>query len=151
MCFFKHRYVLSRKHTIKWINTPASRERKLDFQFLTCVSPNIWCLRTVGLISIRFTGIDQLRITFTPTKMHANWMNASSWFFLSKSTAFSGNHRLANKRTQWPTLFREWFSNSEVNRHDICTRLRKRVTIRFENCTWICQISLHEINDEVQT
>ena len=36
-------------------------------------------------------------------------------------------HTLADKRTQWPTLFREWFCNSEANRHEICTRLRQRV------------------------
>ena len=36
-------------------------------------------------------------------------------------------HRLTDKRTQWPTLFRQWFCNSEANRHEICTRLRQRV------------------------
>ena len=34
---------------------------------------------------------------------------------------------LADKRIQWPTLFREWFCNSEANSHEICTRLRQRV------------------------
>ena len=36
-------------------------------------------------------------------------------------------HTLADERTQWPTLFCEWFCNNEVNRHEICTRLRQRV------------------------
>ena len=36
-------------------------------------------------------------------------------------------HTLSDKRTHWPTLFREWFCNSEANRHEICTRLRQRV------------------------
>ena len=34
---------------------------------------------------------------------------------------------LADKRTQWPAPFREWFCNIEANRHEICPRLRKRV------------------------
>ena len=40
-------------------------------------------------------------------------------------------HRLADKRTQWPTLFRQWFCNSEANRHEICKKLRQRVKIKI--------------------
>ena len=29
-----------------------------------------------------------------------------------------------------PHIFREWFCNSESNRHEICTRLRQRVKIK---------------------
>ena len=36
-------------------------------------------------------------------------------------------HTLADKRTQWPTLFREWFCNNEANRHGICRGLRQNV------------------------
>ena len=32
----------------------------------------------------------------------------------------------AAKRLQWPTPFREWFCNSDTNRHEIYTRLRQR-------------------------
>ena len=39
-------------------------------------------------------------------------------------------HRLADKRIHRPTLFCEWFCNSEVNRHEICMRLRNRVKIK---------------------
>ena len=35
----------------------------------------------------------------------------------------------ADKRLKWPTLFREWFGNSEANRLEICSRLRQRVEI----------------------
>ena len=83
--FFKHWYVfLSRKHIMQWINAPATRESKLEFQFLTYVSSSNCCIKTISLISIRFTGIDQLHIPDTSTKIYANWMSASSWFFVSK-------------------------------------------------------------------
>ena len=76
---------LSRKHIMQWINAPASRERKLGFQFLIYVSTSICCIKTVGLISIRFTGIDQLHIPYTSTKVYANWMSASSWLLCLKT------------------------------------------------------------------
>ena len=47
--------------------------------------------------------------------------------------------------------FPQRFRNSEANRHEICTGLKQYVKISSDNFTWICQISLHEINDDVQT
>ena len=66
---------------MQWINAPAARERELDFQFLTNVSSSTCCIKTVGLISIRFQGIDQLHIPDTFTKIYTNWMSAQIWFF----------------------------------------------------------------------
>ena len=84
--FFKHWYVfLPRKHIMQWINAPASRERKLHFQYLSYVSSITCWIKTVGLISIRFTGIDQLHIPGTSTELYANWMSASSWFLCLKA------------------------------------------------------------------
>ena len=71
-------YFSSWKHIMQRINAPASRERILDSQFLPYVSTIICCIKTVRLISIRFTGIDQLHILYTYTKVYANWMSASS-------------------------------------------------------------------------
>ena len=45
---------------MQWIDAPASRERKLDFQFLTYASSSICCIKTGGMIAIRFRGIDHL-------------------------------------------------------------------------------------------
>ena len=55
-------------------------------------------------------------------------MSASCWFLCVKSGHYFCMHTLADKRTQWPTLFSEWFCNSEANRHEICTILRQRVS-----------------------
>ena len=48
-------------------------------------------------------------------------------FCVYKSGHYFCMHTLADKRTQWPTLFREWFCNNEANRHGICRGLRKNV------------------------
>ena len=123
-------FLLSRKHIIQWINASASLECKLDFQFLSYVSSTIWCIiKTVGLIFIRFAGIDQLHIPYTCIKIYANGISASSWLCLKNNHYFC-MHRLADKPTQWATLFREWFCNIKANRHDICTKLRQRVKIK---------------------
>ena len=50
---------------MKRINAPAPRGCKVDFRFLTYVSSSICCIKTIGSISIRFTGIDQLHILYT--------------------------------------------------------------------------------------
>ena len=42
-------------------------------------------------------------------------------------------YRLAEKRTQWPTFFRDCLRNSEVNRYEICTRSRLCVKIEVSN------------------
>ena len=47
-------------------------------------------------------------------------------------------HRFVDKRTPWPTLFREWFSNSEANRHEIDTRLRQCVKIKVSRISPEC-------------
>ena len=113
---------------MQWINAAASCERKLDFQFLTWVSSSIWCLITIGLISIRFKGIIQPHIRYTSTKIYANWMSASSWHLCLNGHYFRV-HWLADKQTPWPILFREWFCKSAANQHKICTRLRQRFKI----------------------
>ena len=86
---------------MQWTNAPASRERKLDFQFRTYnVSSSIRCIKTVGLSSIQFTGIDRLRILYTPSKIYANWMNTSSWILCLKNDLYFSMHIPADKRTQ---------------------------------------------------
>ena len=118
---------LYRKRIMQWINAPASCERKLDCQFLTYVSSSISCIKTICLISIKFTKVGQLHIPYTFTKVYANWMTTSNWFLCLKNGHYFCMHRFADKHTRWPTLFRKWFCNSEANRHEICTRLRQRV------------------------
>ena len=132
------------KNIIRWINAPASRVRKFDFQFLTYVSSCACCIKQVGLISMRFTGIDQLHIPDASTKIYTNWMSASSWFLCLKNGHYFCMDRLAHKRTQWPTPFREWFCNSEANRHEICTRLRQRVRIKIGRISPGC-VKFHSI------
>ena len=92
---------LSRKHIMQWINAPASREHKLDIQFLTYVISSIWWIKTVGLISIQFTGIDQLHILYTSTKIYANWRSTWCWLLCLKNGTYFCKHRLADKHTQW--------------------------------------------------
>ena len=58
--------------------------------------------------------------------MQIEWVHQVN-FCVWKSGHHFCMHTLADKRTQWPALFREWFSNSEADRHEICTRLRQRV------------------------
>ena len=58
--------------------------------------------------------------------MQIEWLHQAD-FCVYKSGHYFCKHALAEKRTQGPTLFREWFCNSEANRHEICTRLRQRV------------------------
>ena len=83
-CFFPNiSMFLCRKHIMQCINAPASRDSKLDFQLLTYVSSSHCSTKTVGLISIRFTGIDHLHTLYTP-KTYANWMSAWSWFLCLK-------------------------------------------------------------------
>ena len=51
----------------------------------------IKCLphKTIGLISIQFTGNDNLHIIYTSTKIYANWMSASSSIlYLNKRPLF---------------------------------------------------------------
>ena len=73
--------------------------------------------------------------------MQIEWVHQVDFCVLKAAITFC-MHTLADKRTQWPTLFLKWFCNSEANRHEICTRLRQHV----EN-----YVSLHYINDDVQT
>ena len=102
----------------------------LNMIFNLCyVSSSICCIKTFGLISVQFTGIEQLHIPYTFTKICANWMSASYWFLCLKSVHCFYLHRFVDKRTRWPKLFREWFWDSDANRHEICTRLRQRVEI----------------------
>ena len=58
--------------------------------------------------------------------MQIEWVHQVN-FCVWKSGHHFCMHTLADKRTQWPALFREWFSNSAADRHEICTRLRQRV------------------------
>ena len=58
--------------------------------------------------------------------MQIEWVHHVD-FCVSKSGHYFCMHTLADQRTQWRTLFREWFCNSVANRHEICTRLRQRV------------------------
>ena len=52
-------------------------------------------------------------------------------FLCLKNGHYFCMHKLAHKRTQWPTPFGKWFCHSEANRHEICTRLRQRVRIEI--------------------
>ena len=56
------------------------------YYFLTYVSTSICCIKNIGLISIRFTGIDHPHILYTSTKIYANWMSPSSWLLCQKTT-----------------------------------------------------------------
>ena len=84
LCVFLFQALIC-KHIMQWIDTPASRWCKLYFWFLTYVSSSCCCIKTIGLISIRFTGIDQLHITYKSTKIYTDWMSASSWFLCLKN------------------------------------------------------------------
>ena len=63
-----------------------------------------------------------------PKYMQTEWEHQVD--FVSKNGHYFCMHRLDDKRTQWPTLFRQWFCNIEANRHESCTRLRQRVKIK---------------------
>ena len=57
-------------NTMQWINAPAYTWFSLSY----LTHSSIWCIKTVGLISIRFTGIIQLHIH--PTKyMQIEWVH----------------------------------------------------------------------------
>ena len=58
--------------------------------------------------------------------MQIEWVHHVD-FCVLKSGHYFCMHTLADKRTQWPTPFREWCCNCEANRHEICTKLRQRV------------------------
>ena len=135
--FFKHRYFLSRKHIIQQINTPESRERKLDFEVLTYVSSSICWITTAGLISIRFTGIDLLHILYTSTKIYASWIRASSWFCDWNTAITCASIDLPIGVHDGDT-FPQWFCNSEANRHEICTWLKQRVKINVLRISLEC-------------
>ena len=72
---FKYRHVFIQGTNLF---APASRDCKLDFQFLTYVRSSVCRMKTIGLISIQFTRNDQLRILYVSTKIYPNWMSASS-------------------------------------------------------------------------
>ena len=56
--------------------------------------------------------------------MQIEWVNQVD-FCVYKNGHYCCMHRLVDKRTPWPTLFREWLCNSEANHHEICTGLRQ--------------------------
>ena len=102
--------VLIGKHSMQWINTPASRERKLDFQFLTYDSSSICCTKNICLISIRFTGIDLLHMPFKSTKIEQG-----------KSEGFESCHRpIVRKRPIWAKIVDVLY----------------RVTLKFDGWPW---------------
>ena len=114
---------LSRKHIIQWINAPASRERKLDFQFLTYFSSSTSCIKKRPLdFNTIYRNWPAAYTLYIHT--HICKLNECITFIFMSNHYFRLN-RLADKRTQWPTLLCEWFCNSEANHHEIRTRLRK--------------------------
>ena len=62
-----------------------------------------------------------------------------NWVLGSKNVRYFCMRRLADKRTQWPTLFREWFCNSEIKHHEICTRSKQHAKIK------VSRISLESV------
>ena len=136
---------------MQWINAPASRGRKQDFQFITYVSSIICCIENVGFISIQFSQIDQLHIFHISTEIYAYWMSASSLLVCLKAaitsacidlpiSVYNGRHFSGNGFvTVRPIAMR--FVRDKDNYQDWT----------FQNFTRIRQISLHEINDDVQT
>ena len=76
--FFKHWYVLTRKCTRQWINVPASCERKIDHEFLTCVSSSIFCTKIACLIRYDLQALTNCTYFIHPPKYMQHWMSASN-------------------------------------------------------------------------
>ena len=93
---------------------------------------HIWSLEVINHLIFAWFPYDLQELTsyiyfiHPPKYMQIEWVH--QFDFVSKQNGhYFCMHRLADKRTQWLTLFREWFCNSETNRHGIYTRLRQRV------------------------
>ena len=70
--------------------------------------------KTVGLISIQFTEVDQLHILYASTKIYANWMSASSWLLCLK-TAITFTCIDKPKRHRWFIVLFRLIWESEPN------------------------------------
>ena len=77
-------------------------------------SGNTLCNELIYRHHIQFTGIEQLHIPDISIKIYANRMSASSWFLCLKNGHYFCMHRLAHKRTQWPTPVREITKSSST-------------------------------------
>ena len=124
ICFF-----LSRKHITRWIIAPESRERKLDFNFSLMFKHLLDNNRRLDfhMIYRNWPAIYTLCIYQNICKLNECIKLISVSF---RNGHYLCMHRLVDKRTQWPTLSRQWFCNSEANRHEIWTRLRQYAKIK---------------------
>ena len=121
----------------------ASRESKFDFQILTYFSSSVCCIKTFGLISTKFT----LNIF---TKIYQNWMSASSSILCLKRLLLS--KELLIKVHDNRHFSADVFFITAKPIAMIFYEIKKTCQYQgFEHFTWICQISPHEINDDVQT
>ena len=96
-----------------------ARERKLDFQFLTYVSSTFVAWKLLAWFPYN---LQDWPATYD-LYIHQNICKMIKYIKLasvSKNGNYFSMHRLADKCTQWLTLFRQLF----------CTKLRKRVKIQ---------------------
>ena len=113
MCFYFQASIC--KHIMQWINTPASRKRKLHFKVLTYVSSSICCIKPSALFPYDLQELIRYIYLINPPKyMQMEWVYQV--YFCVYKTA------ITLPCTYWPTLFHEWFCNNEAKRHDIFWR-----------------------------
>ena len=100
---------------MQWINAPASRERKLDFQFLTFLTISHKQLlhksRTVDFHNIyrNWPATYTLYVQqYIYIYIYTNWMSVSSWFLCPKnghygqiSTSFWRNNVIIKSCVRW--------------------------------------------------
>ena len=130
MCFFlfNHWYAFHPINTL-W-NELMHRHHvsvKLTFNFSLMAVQALAAWKNVGLISIRFTGIDQLHIPYTSTTTYANWMSVSSEFGgLKTSITFACKDLPISVHND-----RHFSANGfEAKRYEICTRSKQHVKIK---------------------
>ena len=86
-CCILTKFKFAMKSTCVFIDISLSGEQiefhrhqinaNLILDFSLYVSSSVCCIKTVGLISMQFTGIVQLHILYIFTKIYVNWMSAS--------------------------------------------------------------------------
>ena len=132
MCFFKHRYVFHPGNTLfdELIHRTHVRVNLIFLISHLCQLKHLLdnnCRLDFHTIYMNWRAIFTLYIHKNICKLN----ECIKLIFVSfKISHYLCMHRLADKCTQWPTLFRQWFCNSDANRHEICTRLRQRVKIK---------------------
>ena len=107
---------LSRKHSMQWINLAAFCEGKLDFQFLTYIGSSACPLAWFPYNLQELTSC--VYFIHAPKLMQIEWVNYVD-FCVNQNGHYFYMHRHADKRTQWPTLFRKWFCDSDTNHQEI--------------------------------